>query len=236
MVYLAKLSDSLTHRMIVPIIIQAACILLMMSTPKVAQSAIFACQSGEDTIYQDRPCKQPSPVKRARKTSHTYPLSIHPSWFIVPEQADERAFCDRGGCECGQIEKKHPGTLAQAVADALFLDGSWHRYDNSLVAWMEAPAASAQGYLLRAQMQEASCDVMISQTILRHYADDVIKILEKRSRIAEESGFDVKEPCLEGITDACTFFEAVTLLSRIQEDAKALHRDRQQILLTNEDP
>lgn len=75
-------------------------------------------------------------------------------------------------------------------------------------------------------MLEASCEVMMSQTLLRNYADDVLKILEKRVRSAEERGFDIEQPCLDGIPDACALFDAVQLQSRLQKDAAALRTGR----------
>lgn len=213
------------------IIAQAACILLILGYSQTVETAIFACQSGQTVVYQDRPCPQEKPQENARKSGYNFPLSIHESWFDLPEQAIERAFCDRRGCECGRIEKKHHDTLIQSIADALYLDGSWHRYDTVHQAWLESAAATTKAYELKDQMLEATCEIMMSQTLLRNYADDAIKILKKRVRTAEELGFDVELPCEQGIPQACEFYESVQLLNRLITDASALRQERVEILL-----
>ncbi|MFK7992704.1 MAG: hypothetical protein AB8B87_01110 [Granulosicoccus sp.] len=173
-------------------------------------------------------------METAKKTVHRFPLSIHESWFDVPEQAEDRAFCDRRGCECGRIERKHQGSLAQAVADALYMDGSWHRYETNYQTWMEAPTSSSESYDSREQMLEASCEIMMAQTLLRNYAKDVVQLLRKRFRQAEERGFDIQQPCLAGEEQACEFFDSVQLLARIQSDAISLQRTRGEDLLADQ--
>lgn len=207
-------------------IVQAAFILLILTYPITGNTAIFACQSGEAVIFQDRPCPQKKPQANTQKTNYRFPLSIHESWFELPAQAEERAFCDRRGCECGRLEKMHQDSLIQSVADALYLDGSWHRYDAAYQAWMQSPASSSESFDLREQMLEASCEIMMSQVLLRNYADDAVVILKKRVRTAEERGYDVELPCLQGIPEACAFYESVQLLTRLRQDASALKEER----------
>lgn len=165
-------------------------------------------------------------VEKKSKIMHTLPLSIHESWFELPEQAEDRAFCDKRACECGLVEKKHQGSLVQAVADSLYLDGSWHRYEMTYQAWLETASSSSQSFKLRQQMLEASCEIMISQTLLRNFAGHVMTILTKRAKTAEERGFDVKHPCLQGVEEACAYFDSVLLLSRVKTDAFSLRRVR----------
>lgn len=207
-------------------LMQAACILLVMGYPGTSPGAIFACPSGDTTIFQDRPCPIEKQAETVTRQTHRYPLSIDESWFDLPEKANERAFCDRKGCECGRLERKHQNSLAQAVADALYLDGSWHRYESSYNAWLDSPTGSAQAFEARNQMLEASCEIMMSQTLLRKFGDDVMKSLAKRVRTAEERGFDVEQPCLDGVADACAFFDSVQLRGRLQKDAAALRTAR----------
>ena len=177
-------------------------------------------------IYQDRPCPIEKQITADVQQAPQYPLAMHESWFELPEQAEERAFCDRRGCECGRFERKHQGNLATAVADALYLDGSWHRYESSYQAWLESPAGSAQGFDARDRMLEASCQIMMSQTLLRNHANDVVKVLAKQVRTAEERGFDVEQPCLDGIADACALYDAVQLFKQVKRDASALRMER----------
>ena len=204
----------------------APIILLFMAYASVAQPAVFACPSGESVIYQDRPC----PISKKKETEVTsrnqFPLAIHPSWFDLPEQVEERAFCDRSGCECGRLEQRHEVSLIQSVADALYLDGSWHRYESSYQKWLASPASSWESRQQREQMLDASCHIMMSQLLLRKYADDIIEILKKRVRAAEERGFDIALPCEQGDAKACDYFASVEMYSRILRDAAALRRSR----------
>ncbi|MFK8083094.1 MAG: hypothetical protein AB8B97_22665 [Granulosicoccus sp.] len=208
------------------VITQLASILLILCCWNVSEAAIFSCQSGDTTIFQDRPCPQKDPIKTTKAPEQKFPLSIHESWFDIPERAEERAFCDRRGCECGRLEKIHQGSLAQSVADALYLDGSWHRYETSYQAWVEAPSSSSTSVALHQQMLEASCEIMMSQTLLHTYAATVMRVLQKRTRIAEERGFDIKQPCLEEVAEACAYYDSVQLLSRLRSDAFSLRRVR----------
>ena len=204
----------------------AAGMLLTIGITNSVSAAIFACETGQSVVYQDRPCPLKKAVKTDKKTTLGNPLSIHESWLVIPEQTAERAFCDKHGCECGNHQIKHSGSLAQAVADALYLDGSWHRYNSSRQAWLEAPSSSAQSHVHRDQMEEAACDVMMSQTILKQYADAVIHRLKKQVLEAEERGFDVETPCLQGSPQACALFQSVQMYKQLQIDAKALKRER----------
>ncbi len=211
---------------------RALCILLVMAYPNTVLPAIFACPSGDIVVFQDRPCPIIEKKKTVSREAPVFPLSIHESWFDLPAQAVERAFCDRRSCECGRVVKRHQGSLAQAVADSLYMDGSWHRYESSLAAWLEA-SSSTQSYDLREQMLEATCNIMMAQVLLRNYADDVVSILKKRVRTAEERGFDIDTPCLQGIPDACAYLESVELFARLKTDAVALQRERVASVLTD---
>ena len=222
-----------SQKLYLTVLIQTLCILLVVAYSGTSLATIFACPSGDTVIFQDRPCPMEKQAKIDTQQASQYPLSIHESWFERPEQAVERAFCDRRGCECGQFERKHQGDLATAVADALYLDGSWHRYESSHQAWLNSPAGSAQGFDARDRMLEASCQIMMSQTLLRKHASDVVKVLAKQARTAEERGFDVEQPCLEGIEDACELFDAVHLYKQLQKDASALRMERGESMSTD---
>lgn len=204
----------------------ALTVLLTLSYSKPSLSAIYACQVGQNTVYQDAPCPFKKSPKPANKVSNGYPLAIHESWFEIPGQAQERAFCDRRGCECGRFVKKHQDSLIKAIADALYMDGSWHRYVSNYEAWLQTPASSPESFEAREHMLEASCDVMMSQTLLRKYADDAIAMLRKHMRTAEERGYDIEQPCLDGIPEACELFELVQYYKQIQADSTSLRRSR----------
>ena len=177
-------------------------------------------------VYQDVPCQIRQAADATIKNELEYPLGMDASWFELPEQANERAFCDRRGCECGLIERKHQSTIALTVADALYIDGSWHRYQSSYDEWLAAPASSAESYLHRQEMLNASCHIMMSQQLLKRYADDVMGKLKEKVRIAEERGFDSELPCKQNIAEACIYFESTQLYARLQSDATALRMPR----------
>jgi hypothetical protein len=158
------------------------------------------------------------------------PFGIHESWFELPGQAEGRAFCDRRSCECGPLERKHEGTLDQAVADALYIDGSWHRYDTSYALWLDTPNNSSNIYQRRADMIEAACTVMMSQQLLRDYADEVVAALRQNVLAAEERGFDVAEPCETGVATACEYYASVVLFRRMLDDARALQLSREAMI------
>lgn len=202
-------------------------ILLLSGLPDVVQATIFSCSTGDGNIvFQDRPCPimpaQDAPIRK----KHPLPFEIHESWFQLPGQAEGRAYCDRRRCECGNLQRKLDGMLDQAVADALYMDGGWHRYETSYQLWIEAPTNSASTPDLRSQMVEAACNVMISQQLLRTYAGEVTARLRQKILIAEERGFDQAEPCQAGIEEACSYLDAVELFRRMLDDARALRIPR----------
>jgi len=219
-----------SHRACLSIMLTAVCALVGMAYPVTGSAAIYACLSGNTTVFQDRPCEVEQLPATARERAPELPLSIHESWLEIPEQADEEAFCDRRGCECGRSQRKHQNALAQAVADALYLDGSWHRYEASYEAWLAAPAGSTRKFETLNHMRDASCDVLMSQSLLSKFGDSVMKALAKRARDAEEKGFDIEQPCLEGVAEACEYYDDVLLYSRLKQDAYALRQARQSSL------
>ncbi|NND92581.1 MAG: hypothetical protein HKN42_17140, partial [Granulosicoccus sp.] len=160
------------------------------------------------------------------------PFGIHASWFEVPGQAEGRAFCDRRGCECGAVERRHEGSLSRAVADALYMDGGWHRYEMSYQMWLRTPTSSGENHERRTEMIEAACNVMMSQQLLREYAEEVASRLRQQMLAAEERGYDEPEPCEMGIQGACKYFDAVLLYRRLLADSRALTISREEISAT----
>ena len=206
--------------------------LLLLGLPDKVLATIYTCPAADgSTIFQDRPCPQGKTRIDESQVVHKLPLDIHPSWFEIPEQAEERAICDRRQCECGLQERKHGNSLARAVADALYMDGGWHRYQTSYLQWRDEPAASDKDPLLRASVQEAACSVMMSQQLLRDFAGEVIDELQRTARLAEARGFDTPEPCEAGVEQACEYLDSVELYQRLLIDAWALRQPRE--LITN---
>lgn len=209
--------------------------LLLFCLPESADSAIYACVTSDGTTkFQDRACQLEKPAKRVTKTKVRLPFGIHESWFKLPGHVEGRAFCDRGGCECGPIERKHEGSLAQAVADALYMDGGWHHYETTYNDWLNTPSTSAKAYDLRERMVEASCNVMISQQLLRDFAEDVAMQLKSIALVAEERGFDVEGPCDQGFEQACYYYQSTELYRRLIADARALKIPRDTLTIAPE--
>lgn len=202
--------------------------LLLLCVPESADSGIHACRTDDGTtVFQDRPCPLKKVAKRAVDIKAHHPLGIHESWFKRPGNVEERALCNRRACECGPIERRHEGSLAQAVADALFLDAGWHHFESSYQAWMDTPSHSSKSYDRRKELVEASCNVMISQQLLRDFADEVAKNLRADYLSAEEKGFDIPDPCDQGIELACYYYQRVKLHQQVKADARALKIPRE---------
>ena len=209
--------------------------LLLLLPFGASNAAIHACQTADgSTVFQDRPCDIKPAAAAPKPSSQKLPFGIHESWFEIPEQADDRAFCDRRLCECGSHVRSHEGGLYRAVADALFLDASWHRFDTSLELWMKTPASDPAISQLRAEMIDASCSIMMSQQLLRDFARSTAAGLRKRVLSAEDLGFDIPEPCDAGVAQACDYYDSVLLYKRLLADAKALKYARD-ALTTNLD-
>lgn len=218
---------SLSTQLYLTAALSSVAIILVLIHGTAARAAIYACASSNaSVIYQDRPCPLETRAAQTAAPTQTHPLGIHESWFKLPEYTDGRAFCDRRGCECGRIERKHQGGLSQAVADSLYLDGYWHRFETAYQIWLNLPGTSTENYLRREEMLEASCEVMMSQQLLRSFADDVQKVLARKVQQAEERGFDIAEPCLQEIPDACAHYEAVKLHTQMLNDVRALKKVR----------
>lgn len=191
-----------------------------------AYAAIYACVSDGATQFQDRPCPEKKMVKKVKKRVSGLPLGIHSSWFDTPKGAKERAFCDKQGCECGGQVRPYVGSIPQAVADSLFLDGSWHHYEQAFQVWLNTNSKTPEFRHHHQQMLAASCEVMMSQKTLRVFADEVIVSLRKKTLDAENRGFDISGPCDKGNRAACELYDAVKLIRQLKADARALRAPR----------
>lgn len=220
-------STTQAHSQFRPVLWLLVVSLLLLCRPDVVEAAIYACRSADgSTIFQDRPCLDRQSGSSPSRSVRKLPLDIHASWFELPAQAEERAFCDRRRCECGNQIRKHGGSLAQAVADALYLDGGWHRYDTNFQLWRDEPAGSDSNPQLRDRMHEAACSVMMSQQLLRDFAEDVTEKLRREALLAEERGFDIPGPCEAGVAQACDLLDSMQLYERLLSDAQVLRLPR----------
>ncbi len=121
--------------------------------------------------------------------------------------------------------RKYKNGLPLAIADALYLDGSWHRLESTLIA-LELPDKNVfERADLRKERDEAACNILMSQKTLRLFGTKVLTDLRQKKRYAEERGLDNPEDCDAGDTMVCTYTEMVQLYDRIQGDIKALRRN-----------
>jgi len=202
--------------------------LLLMVSAGVSEARIYACRANDGSMqFQDQRCPSIDQNTTASKETRQLPLGIHESWFDFPEHAEGRVFCDSRGCECGTLQRRHEDSVVQAVADALYLDGAWHRYQTRHQAWLDTPTRSEHHYERRADMLEAACLVMMSQQLLRDYADGVMAELRRRVLDAEERGFDRSSPCDAAVDQACEYYDSVMMYKQLVEDARALQRQRE---------
>ncbi len=116
-----------------------------------------------------------------------------------------------------------------AVADALYMDASWHHYDLTEQAWRDTPIKSSKRYDRHSEMIEASCMVLMSQQILKQFAEDTAAKLRVQARHAEDRGYDIPDACDSGDMEACEYYDALMLYQRLSKDSKALRLSRDSI-------
>ena len=108
------------------------------------------------------------------------------------------------------------------MADALYLDGAWHRLEEAQAARRRDAFDGPPPATLDRRVDEAACDVMMSQRILRTHASDVLAGLRRRARETEERGYDDGIACETGDVVACEHVDALALYRRMVADLIAL--------------
>ena len=150
------------------------------------------------------------------------PFGIEKTWFDTPAVVPDRAICTDSGCHCGMFSRKFKNGLPLAIADALYLDGSWHRLDSSIMQLEVDNLSSMAQADLRKARDEAACNILMSQQVLRSYGDDVLRELRDKKRYAEDRGLDDPAECDAGDTLVCSYTDLITIYERIQLDIKAM--------------
>lgn len=120
------------------------------------------------------------------------------------------------------FSRKFKGGLPQAIADALYLDGSWHRFESTMMQLEQAELTAFARADLRKERDEAACNVLISQKILRLFGAQVLRELRAKKRYAEERGLDDPAACDSGDDLACTYTDLIAVYERIQADIKSM--------------
>ncbi|MBX2839213.1 MAG: DUF4124 domain-containing protein [Gammaproteobacteria bacterium] len=206
------------------------------------QAAIYSCPiEGGGTVFQDRPCEDLETQKPTAAAAQSYsaedsqaqsrsrtglPENMHESWFERPSLANDHVWCDRVGCECGGLERSFRSGITQAVADALYLDGSWHRY-NSMVEELDKTIKHSFKYQeLRLYIDVAACDIMMSQNILKRYGRRTLTELKRAADLALQMGQDDPTLCDAGDQEACKKHDAYELYELIKPDLESLKLPR----------
>ena len=210
----------------VALVVACGALALAPGTP--AGAAIYVCATpGGGKQFQDRPCARARAPSAATPTARgRTPVGLHESWFVRPPGSDVVARCDDGGCRCDALDRPFDGGLALAVADALYVDGAWHRFETALAERAANAPDGPPPATLDRLVDEAACDVLISQRILRTHASAVLAELRRRARETEERGFDDGIACAAGDTIACEAEDALALYRRMVADLVALRAAR----------
>lgn len=192
--------------------------------PQNAYSTINACRLADGTVtFQDTACPviPKAKVKKAPKKA-AIPFGIEKTWFDMPAVVPDRAICTDSGCHCGMFSRKFKNGLPLAIADALYLDGSWHRLDSTIVQLQDESLSSIAQADLRKARDEAACNILMSQQVLRSFGDDVLRELRDKKRYAEDRGLDDPAECDAGDTLVCSYTDLIMVYERIQSDIKAM--------------
>jgi len=123
--------------------------------------------------------------------------------------------------------RKFENGLPFAIADALYLDGSWHRFDNTLIALEALDLNATKRRSLRLERDEAACNILMSQKTLQLFGADVLRELRNKKRYAEDRGLDDPMDCDAGDALVCSHTDLIDVYERIRSDIKALsNRER----------
>lgn len=187
-------------------------------------SAIHSCQLADGTVtFQDTACPIiPVAKAKAAPKKKSIPFGIEKTWFDAPSHVPDRASCTKTECHCGMFTRKFENGLPFAIADALYLDGSWHRFDSTLLSLEELNLNATKRRELRLERDEAACNILMSQKTLQLFGADVLRELRNKKRYAEDRGLDDPADCDAGDMLVCTHTDLIDVYQRIRSDIKAL--------------
>jgi len=189
-------------------------------------AGITACKLADGSVvFQDTACIV-TPEHRADKkpTNRPIPLGIEKTWFDQPSVVPHLVACSSLGCDCGEYFREFKNGLPIAVADALYLDGSWHRLEATLAQLELTSKGSLEYHELADERDEAACNILMSQKTLRMFGQKAVDMLRTRKRYAEDMGWDNPNDCDAGLPNRCDHSDNIALYHRILSDSKALGR------------
>ncbi len=203
----------------------AICFACLLPT-QFASAAIHACKLADGTTtYQDTACIViPKAKPKSAATKDVIPFGIETSWFDTPPVVPDRAVCTEAGCHCGMFSRKFKSGLSLAIADALYLDGSWHRLESTLTQLDLPDNNDMERADLRNARDESACNILMSQKILRLFGKQVLRDMRNEKRYAEDYGLDDPADCDAGDMRACEYTDLITTYKRILSDIKSLTR------------
>lgn len=189
-----------------------------------ASAAIHACKLADGTVtFQDTACPVIPVVKaKAAPKKKSIPFGIEKTWFDKPSVIPDRAICTKTECHCGMYSRQFDNGLPFAIADALYLDGSWHRFDSTLILLEDLSLSATKKNVLRKERDEAACNILMSQKTLELFGADVLRELRNKKRYAEDRGLDDPADCDAGDMIVCEHTDLIDVYARIQSDIKAM--------------
>ena len=198
----------------------------MCLLPVPVQAGIKACTLADGSIvYQDTACiVTPKANTTSAPLTKAVPLGIDKTWFDKPTIAPNQAECTQTGCDCGEYYREFKNGLAMAVADALYIDGSWHRFDAKMSQMKLTNKNTAKYDDLRTERNEAACNILMSQKTLRMFSKLVLAQLRTQKRFAEDMGWDDPADCENGDLGVCEHTDNIALYNRILSDVVALRK------------
>ncbi len=210
---------------------KSACVVLfcLLATSHAAVAGVYSCKTANGVTFQDSPCtlaKAPENKPKVKKSLNSQPAGIHKSWMEKPLGSRYSAWCDINGCECGPYDKAFDAGAQLAVADALYLDGSWHRYDNLNLELLAEAHDATKKFEISTALEEASCEIMMSQKVIKKFTRSTLKELKSIKIEAEARGYDTPDACDGSDFIACDYYSKVELYQRMMQDIKALKMPR----------
>ena len=213
-------SQALIHQYVRVASIYGLCLLLAQQV----QAGITTCTLDDGSVvFQDTVCAViPEPESKSVSVANNVPLGIDKTWFDAPSAIPHSVECTFAGCDCGEYSREFKHGLALAIADALYLDGSWHRFEIKMSQVERSIQGTTEFGDLLQERNEAACNILMSQKTLRLFGESALKQLRVQKRHAEDRGWDNPADCDAGDAAICEHTDNIALYNRIISDIQAL--------------
>ena len=177
-------------------------------------------------VFQDRPCRIVEAVRPAPDVGRAIATGMHESWFERPESARGKATCTARQCACGSLVQRLNPDVVQAVAEALYIDGSWH----GTARCRRAPEKDRTRRTARTSPVSSNgshCEIMIAQLVLRRHARTAVRTLRRDVSDASARRPDDPASCDAGDLRACTRIRNEERRAMLLADVAALRLPRE---------